>query len=126
VAALLGEHAFAADCSVRHGCRDSFGGEYVPAARLPARGAPFILPGAGNTMEFPSVFYLHMNWWTVVKELFPLLTGTRGPLFAVLPTHDYDLKENGAKVLENIRLLSGLRNVRFVALSEMKALAEKA
>lgn len=124
VASLLEEHRFETDCSIRHGLRDSFGGTHLAPDRLPEKGVPFILPPTRTVVEFPSVFYLHMNWWTVVKELFPLLTCSKGPLFAALPVHDYDLKENSALILENIRFLSGMKNVKFVSLSEMKKLAE--
>lgn len=126
VASLLEENRFDADCSIRRAFRDSFGGTHIPQDRLPENGVPFILPPTGNVVEFPSVFYLHMNWWTVVKELFPLLTSPRGPLFAALPIHDYDLGDNFALILENLRFLSGMKNVRFASLSEMKGLAKAA
>jgi len=126
LAGLLGTKDFESDCSLRRSYRDTFGGKYLPQADMPENGVPFILPGTEKVLELPSVFYLHMNWWTVLKELFPLLARTGGPLFAVLPTHDYNLKEDLDKVLENLRLLSGLPNVRFVSLSKMKELAESA
>lgn len=126
VAGLLETKDFGADCSLRRSYRDTFGGEYLPQGSMPENGVPFILPGTEKVIELPGVFYLHMNWWTVLKELFPLLSRTAGPLFAVLPTHDYNLKEDLGKVLENLRLLSGIPNVRFVSLSKMKELAESA
>ena len=124
VAGLLDENGFEPDCSLRRYYRDTFGGKYPRQGNLPGNGVPFRLAGAGKVIELPSVFYLHLNWWTVVRELFPLLWRAGGPLFAVLPTHDYNLKEDLGKVLENIRLLSDIPNVRFVSLSKMKELAE--
>ena len=124
VAGLLADKGFETDCSLRRFYRDTFGGKYPGQGNLPGNGVPFRLAGAGKVIELPSVFYLHLNWWTVVRELFPLLWRAGGPLFAVLPTHDYNLKEDLGKVLENIRLLSDIPNVRFVSLSKMKELAE--
>lgn len=126
VAGLLDGHGFGTDCSLRRGRPDSFGGEYLAETLMPENGTPFILPGTGGVLELPSLFYLHMNWWTVLKDLFPLLARTGGPYFAVLPTHDYNLKQDLEKVLENVRLLAGLPGVRFAPLSGMKELASAA
>jgi|GEM_PF-1118151 len=126
VAGLLETNKFETDSSLRRAYRDTFGNEYLPEDRMPENGVPFVLPGTGKVIEFPSVFYLHMNWWTVVKELFPLLRRNRGPLFAVLPTHDYNLAEDLPAVLGNIKLLSSIPGVRFVGLKEMKELSDAA
>ncbi len=123
VAGLLAEKGFKADCSLRRNYADTFGRRALEETLMPENGVPFELPGAEGVTELPSVFYLHMNWWTVARELFPLLSRTGGPYFAVLPTHDYNLKEELHKVLDNVRLLSGVRGVRFVSLRKMNELA---
>ena len=124
VAGLLQEAGFETDCSLRPGLADSFGRSYPPPCGA-RPGRPFILPGTGSVLELPSTFYLHMNWWTVIRDLVPLLATSAGPLFAVLPVHDYNLLQDHGNVINNIRLLSGMKNVKFVELSGMRALAEK-
>ncbi len=125
LAELLGENGFTADCSLRRARPDTFGTEYLAGSGMSENGKPFILPGSGDVTELPSLFYLHMNWWTVLRELFPLLKRAGGPLFAVLPTHDYNLVTDLEKVLENVRLLAGVPNVQFVSLSKMQELARE-
>lgn len=125
VVRLLEEYSFKADCSVRHGCDDTFGARYLRREQLPGKGRAFILPPSKNVAEFPSVTYLHLDWWVLVRDLLPMLFSFKGPLFAVLPVHDYSLPEEGEKVLENIRLLSRIRNVEFVPFSRMPEIAKE-
>lgn len=124
VVRLLEEYSFKADCSVRHDRADSFGHLYLPEERLPGKGRAFILPPSKTVVEFPSITYLHEDWWGLVRGLLPMLFSSKGPLFAVLPVHDYSLTGDGEKVLENIRFLSKIRNVRFVSFSRMLEIAK--
>lgn len=121
---LLEKYGFDTDCSILHGGEDSFGGRYLTEDRLPGKGRAFILPPSKTVAEFLSVAYLNMNWWSLIRELFPMLAGVKDPLFAVLPVHDRALTVEGEKVLENIRLLFKIRNVKFVSLSRMRELAK--
>lgn len=126
IVALLGEYGLLSDSSIRYGRADSFGNMYLPASEMPGKGTPFILPPSADVAEFPSVSYLHGEWWMLIKELLPMLLRADGPLFAVLPAHDHDIPEHGEKMLENIRLLSEIINVRFVPFSRMRELALEA
>ncbi|MFA6434229.1 MAG: hypothetical protein WCW52_05990 [Elusimicrobiales bacterium] len=126
VVSLLEEFGLRADCSLRRGYADSFGNRYLPVRAMPGRGRPFILPPSKEVVEFPSTAYLYEDWWRLVRELAPLLAGSGGPRFAVLPAHDHNITEYGGKMLENIRLLSNIRNVRFVPFPRMRELALEA
>jgi len=119
VVGLLDEHGFSADCSVRYPYADSFGKRYITPEKLPPQGDIFYLPPSKQVRELHSVFYLHMKWWTLVKELLPVLRRKEGPLFCVLPTHDYDLVEGIGKVKENIEFLSRLPNVQWLSMSDI-------
>ena len=126
VASLLEEYGVYSDCTIRHDASDSFGNRYLTEEELPVKGLPFVLPPSRNVVEFPSVAYLYSDWWRIVLALLPMLVNSDGPLFAVLPMHDHDLPEYGDRILENIRLLSKIRNVRFVPFSGMRHIAQEA
>jgi hypothetical protein len=120
---LLDEYGFEADCSIRQGCVDSLGGRYLFDGSLPAKGLAFILPPSKKVVELPSIAYLDMEWWRLLKELIPMLLSTDGPMFAVLSVHDYNLRDDSQKILANISALLKIRNVEFVTVSRMQELA---
>ncbi len=120
---LLEEYGISADCSLRYSYTDSFGDRYMPLERMPEEGTAFLLPPSKTVVEFTSIAYLASEWWQIARDLLPILLNPGGPFFAVLPMHDYNLQKEGAKKLDNIRLLSKIRNVHFVSLSRMRSLA---
>lgn len=120
VARLLERFGFGVDCSLRRGRGDSFGERYRPPSAFAPPGRPFRLSPGGSVVEVPSAEYLHLNWWTIARDLAPLLRTADGPLFAVLPLHDYNLVGDGGSAQENLAWLGSLRNVRWLGMREMK------
>ena len=120
VASLLERYGFGVDCSLRRGRGDSFGERYRAPSAFPPPGRPFRLSPGGRVVELPSAEYLHLNWWTIARNLAPLLRTADGPLFAVLPLHDYNLVGDGGAALENLAWLGSLKNVRWLGMREMK------
>jgi hypothetical protein len=125
IVSLLEEYGLRSDCTVRRGVKDSFGNGYMSGCKLPNKGRPFILPPAMTVTEFPSISYLYSDCWRILLDLLPMLAERSGPLFAVLPAHDHDLAAHGPRMLENIRLLKKIRNVKFVPFSAMLGLAQE-
>lgn len=120
IVSLLDKHGFDIDCSIRHLQNDTFGKRYMTEQELPRRGKAFHLFPSKKIIELASISYLHMNWWTIIKDLYPVFRQKDGPLFAILPLHDYDLLDNFSKVKENIEFLSQIKNVRWSSINEMK------
>jgi hypothetical protein len=121
---LLDEHRFDIDCSVRYGRKDTFGGHYLPPDQLPEQGYLFHPYPAKRLMEVPSIAYLHMNWWTIIRDLLPVLKASRRPLFSVLPLHDYNLLDGLEKIQENVAFLAHIKNVHWVEVTKMPSLAK--
>ncbi len=57
IARLLERHGFEADCTLRKGHPDTFGGRYLPDQGIPSRGEPWMLPPTRAVAEIQSVFY---------------------------------------------------------------------
>jgi hypothetical protein len=114
-----GGHGFGVDCSLRPGRPDSFGLRFRPSSPAPPPGRPWRLNPGGRVVELPSAGYLHMNWWTIARDLAPLLRTGEGPRFAVLPLHDYDLPGARDAVLRNVAFLGSLGAVRWLGIREL-------
>jgi hypothetical protein len=120
---LLDEFGYSADCSVRYGLPNFFGGTYLDASALPQKGLPFYLAPSNNIIEFTSISYMNFNWWSLAKDLFKPLNSSEGPLFVTVPIHDYSLPEDMDKVTANINFLSTIKNCHWSSVSEMHKMA---
>ncbi len=117
---LLDDYGFEFDCSVRYKYPDTFGERYIQNDKLPSQGYPFYISTSKKTMELNSISYLHMNWWTILKDLYSILKQKNGPSFIIIPIHDYNLLDNYEKIKENITFISKINNVKWIEVSNMK------
>jgi hypothetical protein len=111
---LLEDYGFSLYCSIRYRYANTFGERYIPLSDMPKQqGEIFHLKPSVKILECTGIFYLNANWWTLAKDMYPLLSSSAGPLYVTVPLHDYDLIEHMNIVKENITFLSRIKNVKW-------------
>lgn len=107
LAALLESHGFLADCTIRKGHPDTFGGRYLPDGEVPERGTPWMLPPTRGVAEIQSVFYPVDSPRRLAPSYRALFSGGPAePRAVALPLHEGEIACYGREIRAHLDLLS--------------------
>ncbi len=107
IASRLDQKGFLADCTLRRGHANTFGGRYLEDSAIPARGTPWILPPARGLAEIQSVFYPVESPKRLQASYEALLGDAPGALRAVvLPLHEGEVLCFASEIRAHMDFLS--------------------